>query len=93
MTPHDSQNDFADKPEGEDEIIETRDWRNEHGQPDFAYLNALAKDGTIEAVEKLKSIAEDLDVGFDSNPSPEELVERITAAVAENGDEGAQPTT
>lgn len=68
------------------------DWRNEHGQPDFAHLQSLVKDGSIEALEKLKSIAEDLDVGFDPNVAPEELVERIRTAVAENGDEGSQPT-
>ena len=75
----------------EDSNIE--DWRNEHGQPDFAYLQSLALDGSIEALEKLKSIAEDLDIGFDSNRSPDELVERIRTAVAENGDENTQPTT
>ena len=75
----------------EDSKIE--DWRNEHGQPDFGYLQALATDGSIEAVEKLKSIAEDLDVGSDPGTSPGELVEKIRTAVVQNEDEGSQPTT
>ena len=87
-----SHKDSTDKPEGEDEIRETADWRNEHGQPNFVHLQSLVKDGSIEALEKLKSIAEDLDVEFDPASSGEELVERIRTAVAQNGDEGAQPT-
>ncbi len=39
-----------------------RDWRNEHGEPDFAYLQSLLADGGPEAIEKLRSIAEDMDV-------------------------------
>ena len=72
---------------------EIEDWRNEHGGPDFAFLKSLTKDGSIEALEKLHSIAEDLDVEYDSNIPPEELIERIRTVVAENGDLNTQPTT
>jgi len=78
---------------GEDEIRAMIEWHNEHGQPDFAFLQSLAQDSnTIEPLEKLRAIAEDLDVGFDPNTSPEDLVARIRSAVAENGDDGFQPT-
>ncbi len=87
------KNSSEDKPEGNEEIRETEDWYNEHGQPDFVYLQSLVKDGSIEALEKLRSIAEDLDAEYDPHIQPEELIERIRATVAENGDEGAQPTT
>lgn len=76
----------------ETRIEREEDWRNEHGQPDFAFLESLVKDGSVGALEKLRSIAEDLDVGFDSGASPEELVGRIRSKVAENGEDGFQPT-
>ena len=46
-------------------IEEKEDWLNEHGDPDFAYLQSLATDGSPEALEKLTNIAEDLNVEHD----------------------------
>ncbi len=77
----------------EDKAQNQEDWLNEHGEPDIEYLNSLATDGGAEALEKLKSIAEDLDVEYNSGTSTEELIERIRAAVEENQDSGLQPTT
>ena len=37
------------------------DWRNEHGQPNLKYLQSLAKDGSPRSLEKLKSIAQELE--------------------------------
>ncbi len=87
--------DFADKtnPPNEKEIKEKEEWLNEHGQPDFEYLQSLAADGSEEALEKLKSIAEDLDVDYDPNASTEELIETIRSAVADNEDGGSTATT
>ena len=93
MAKNRPQKDSADKQEDGEEIRYTKDWRDEHGQPDFAYLQALEADGSIEALEKLKSIAEDLDVEYDPAVPPGELIERIRTAVAENEDENTQPTT
>jgi len=56
------------------------DWFNEHGQPSFEYLQSLATDGSPEAMEKLRSIATDLDVSFGPNTSVEELIGGIRAA-------------
>ncbi len=70
-----------------------RDWLNEHGQPDFEYLKSLAAEGSGEALEKLKSIAEDLDVEYDPGLSAGELIERIRAVTDENEDAGPQETT
>ena len=67
-------------------ITEKYDWMNEHGEPDFEYLSSLAKDGGPEALEKLQSIAEDLDVAHHEGESPEMLVDRIRSAAAENED-------
>ena len=63
-----------------------RDWRNEHGEPDFDYLHSLVMDGTQEALEKLRSIAESLDVNYDPNATAEELIERIGLATSSDSD-------
>ena len=70
----------------ENEVEEIEDWRNEHGDPDFAYLQSLAITGTTEAVEKLKSIPEDLDVDIDSDASADDIIDRIRMAVKKNED-------
>jgi hypothetical protein len=87
--------DFTDKPiqSDQEEISYLQDWRNEHGQPDFKYLHSLATDGSIEALEKLKSIANDLDVDFDPNGSTVDLVDKIRVMTEQDGDGGIQPTT
>lgn len=72
---------------------EIEDWRNEHGLPDFAYLQSLATDGGPEATEKLKSIAIDLNVEGDLDAPPEELIEAIRSAVARNQEGGLDATT
>ncbi|MDR3519877.1 MAG: hypothetical protein P4L63_03265 [Candidatus Pacebacteria bacterium] len=70
----------------ENEVEEIEDWRNEHGDPDFAYLQSLAITGTTEAVDKLKSIAEDLNVDIASDASPDEIIDRIRMTVKKNED-------
>jgi len=59
-------------------------WRNEHGEPDFAYLQSLVTTGTTESLEKLKSIAEDLDADVAPDASAEEIMDRIRMAVKLN---------
>ena len=68
----------------DNKIEDIRDWRNEHGQPDFEYLHSLAKDGGSEALEKLKSIAVDLDVEFGPGASAEDLIDRIRSSAQSN---------
>ncbi len=75
------------------EIEEKEDWLNEHGQPDFTYLQSLATDGSPEALAKLESIAEDLNVEHDPDTSTEELISRIRSATARNEDGGTNATT
>lgn len=79
--------------EKNDEIEEKEDWLNEHGQPDFEYLQSLAVNGSPEALERLTSIAEDLNVEHDNSTPPEELINRIRSAVALNEDGGTNVTT
>lgn len=69
------------------------DWRNEHGDPSFEYLQSLAMDGSPESLEKLKSIAEDLDVEYDANALAEELIEKIRAVTDQNEDDITNPTS
>jgi len=68
------------------EIEEINDWRNEHGEPNFEYLASLASDGSPKALEKLKSIALDLNVDFDPNTSTADLIDRIRVATQNNED-------
>ena len=68
----------------DDEIKKTEDWLNEHGQPDYEYLQSLATDGSPSAMEKLKSIANDVDAEHTANASAEELIENIRLAVRKN---------
>jgi len=77
----------------ENKARDKEDWLNEHGEPDFAYLKSLAEDGSPEALEKLNSIADDLDVERDSDTSPEDLIERIRSVTSKNEDGGRNSTT
>jgi hypothetical protein len=77
----------------EGEIKEKEDWLNEHGQPDFVYLQSLATDGSPEALEKLNSIAEDLNVERDPGTSTEDLVSRIRSTTEANEDDRSVSTT
>jgi len=62
------------------ELKDMEDWRDEHGQPNFAFLKSLVADGGQAGLEKLKSIAEDMDVKYDAESSAEELIEKIILA-------------
>jgi len=73
-------------PQGEGEIERTEAWRNEHGEPNFTYLQSLAEDGGPEAMEKLRSIADDLDVVYDSDTTTENLIGKIRLAAQRNED-------
>jgi hypothetical protein len=56
------------------------DWLNEHGQPSYDYLQSLVSKCSPESLEKLRSIATDLDVEFGPNTSPEILAELISSS-------------
>ena len=62
----------------EEKIEKMEDWRNEHGQPSFKYLQSLADAGELE---KLRSIAEDLDAEFSPGASAEDLIREIRIAL------------
>lgn len=64
----------------EKKIEDVKFWRNEHGHPSNKFLQSLADDGGPGAMEKLGSIATDLDVSFGPNTSVEELIGGIRAA-------------
>lgn len=65
---------------------EINNWRNEHGEPDFAYLESLKTDNNVESLEKLQSIASDLGVDFNTTTSAEELVDMIRLETQKNED-------
>jgi len=64
-----------------DKNEDIEDWRNEHGNPSNKYLQALAKDDNME---KLRAIAEDLDVEFGPNDSAEQLIGAIRNSTGSN---------
>lgn len=68
----------------ETEVVE--DWKNEHGDPDFSFLQSLLNEGSPASREKIIQIASDLDVDFDDETPMEELVGRIRMATSENED-------
>lgn len=82
----DNNQDFIDKADtpSEKKIENMKDWRNEHGNPSNKFLQSLAKDGSPEAMEKLRSIATDLNVNFGPNTSVEEIIGGIRAATRNN---------
>ena len=75
-----------------EEAREKEDWQNEHGDPDFEYLRSLATDKNPESMEKLRSIADDLNVEYDVDTPPEDLLERIRSVADENEDTGTEET-
>lgn len=87
MHKNDNNNqDFIDKAKTPSEIKaeDIKFWRNEHGHPSFEYLRSLADDDSPGAMEKLKSIATDLNVRYGPNTPVEVLIERIRAAALNN---------
>ena len=70
-----------------DENREINNWRNEHGEPDFFYLESLQTANDIESLEKLQSIATDLDIDFMTTTPPNELVDMIRLETQKNEDE------
>ena len=60
---------------------EINDWRNENGEPDFAYLESLALDDNPIALEKLRLVAIDLDVDFNLDTSRQEIVDRVRSVI------------
>jgi hypothetical protein len=77
----------------ENAIDDKEDWLNENGDPDFSYLQSLAADGSPEALAKLDSIAEDLNVDHDADTSTGELIDRIRSVTARNEDGGMNIVT
>ena len=63
---------------------EIENWRDHHGKPSFKYLQSLVSDDSIEALEKLRFLAEDLDINFNQNTPKEKLMDMIRASVRKN---------
>jgi len=61
-------------------IKEEDNWLNEHGQPSYEYLQQLVSDSSVESLEKLRSIATDLDVEFEQNTSAQMLADLISSS-------------
>jgi hypothetical protein len=86
-------NDQHSNYDNESEIRKVDDYRNEHGQPSFEYLQSLVDEGDEDAMEKIKSIAEDLNVAYDTDAPAAELVEMIRLTSERNQEGGLDATT
>jgi GTP-binding protein EngB required for normal cell division len=75
------------------EAKEVEEYRNEHGLPTIEFLTSLSKINDEESIEKLRSIAEDLNVECDTDTPQAELIERIRQAVERNQEVGLEATT
>lgn len=64
-----------------DSAYKRQDWLNNHGHPSREYLQSLVDDGDPTSFQKLRSIAQDLDLNFDPNISSQELIDAILKAV------------
>lgn len=75
---------FPDRsnPNTVEESEEMEEWRDEHGQPSSHYLQDLAEEGTEESMEKLRGIAEDLDIEYEDDTPADELIDKILSAEA-----------
>ncbi len=58
-----------------------KDWRDEHGRPNLSFLQSLANNENPRSFEKLKAIAQDLDVNYSPGTSTEELLHMILSEV------------
>ncbi|HZJ42121.1 MAG TPA: hypothetical protein VFD51_03915 [Patescibacteria group bacterium] len=78
-----NSNDFRDKREEINKKVtgSPETWLNENGYPNYEYLQSLVKEETPGALEKLRFIADDLDVDYHLDISSQELVEKIRLAV------------
>ena len=65
-------------------IDDKENWLNEHGHPSNKFLQRLADDASPAALEKLKSIATDLDAKFSPEDTAQELIGAIRMATRSN---------
>lgn len=69
------------KASSEDKIQDKEHWLDEHGSPSFDFLQSLADNGNLE---KLRSIAQDLNAEYSPGDSAEELIDAIRIATGSN---------
>ncbi|NCO04690.1 MAG: hypothetical protein GW939_00920 [Candidatus Magasanikbacteria bacterium] len=56
-------------------------WLDENGNPNFSYLQSLAKEETLDSLEKLRSIADDHNANYENGDSAQVLVDMIVSAM------------
>ncbi len=82
---NDELNEFTDRTEAA-RNAGVEEWLDEHGHPDFEYLESLVEEDTDEALKALRAIAEDLDVEYNEHATASELLEKIRLATQQNDD-------
>jgi len=56
-------------------------WLDENGNPNFSYLQSLAKEDTLESLEELRSIADEHDVSYEDDDNAQVLVDKIVSSM------------
>ena len=86
MRQNDDNKKSKDKAKASSDFIkqDKENWLDEHGHPSNKFLQSLANNNNME---KLRSIASDLDVDFGPNATVDELVGAIRSAT------GSTPNT
>jgi hypothetical protein len=71
-----------------DHISGAEKWLDEHGNPNYSYLESLAGEGTPESLEALKAIADEHNVNYEADDTAQVLIDKIVFAMKkEDGDE------
>ena len=80
------KNELKDKNElwKKNKSINIKNWRNEHGQPNLEFLQSLAEEESPRSLEKLRAIAEDLNVNYSKHTPIDELIQKIIESVKKN---------
>ncbi len=75
-----------DDTQDQHQVGDANEWLNDNEELSVGELNKLAKEGTPEAMEQLRAVADDKDVEYDDNTSARELVDRIRLAMDEENE-------
>jgi hypothetical protein len=62
-------------------------WLDEHGNPNYFYLESLAEEDTLESLEALKEIADEYNVNYNTDDTTQVLVDKIVFAMKKDADD------
>jgi len=66
------------------DISKAQNWLNKHGHPSHDYLQNLIEKGDLASINEIRAIAQDLDLNYDPNMPPQQLVDAILKAAEDS---------